>query len=213
MTQAIPTETEDAQQKVDRAIAQLRNGGFVIVFDDTTRENEGDLIIGAEHMTTAAMQTMLGLTSGVVCVSMPFHRTVDLGLHQMVEHNTGLHKTAFTISVDLKRQSTTGISAEERARTIRALANSSTVPDDLARPGHIFPLCANIGGVLARPGHTEASSELSLLAGLSGVTALCEIVRKDWSMARYDDLIELSKRLSYPLISVADLAAYLIAGR
>jgi 3,4-dihydroxy-2-butanone 4-phosphate synthase len=207
MTEATPS-TQEAPQDVARAVAQLRAGGFVIVFDSTTRENEGDLIIAAEYMTTKAMQTMLDLTSGVVCVSLPSQRAIELQLHQMVDNNTALHETAFTVSVDLKPGSTTGISAKERARTIRALAAPDTVPDDLARPGHVFPIRADAGGVLARPGHTEASSDLSTLAGLSGVTALCEIVLSDWSMARYGDLIEVSQRYSYPMLSVADLVSY-----
>jgi 3,4-dihydroxy-2-butanone 4-phosphate synthase len=195
-------------EQVERTLTAFAQGGFVIVVDDESRENEGDLMIAAEFMTTEAMRFMLDHTSGVVAVPMPDRRLRELDLPQMVEDNTGLHQTAFTISVDLKEGGTTGISAQERASTVRALADPHTRPDGLARPGHIFPLRAVPGGVLSRDGHTEAGTDLSLLCGLSGVTALCEIVRSDWSMARRDDLLILAEKEDLPTVSVRALQEY-----
>lgn len=192
---------------VGTAIEKFAKGGFVIVFDHESRENEGDLMIAAEHMDEAAMLFMLRHTCGVVCVAISEARAAELALPPMVELNTGLHDTAFTVSVD-HRDGTTGISAAERACTIRALASPATRPDDLARPGHIFPITAVEGGVLARDGHTEAGVDLSRLAGLSGVTAICEVVNRDYSMTRYGDLQVFGAEHQVPIISVADLAGY-----
>lgn len=197
-------------EQVELAIETFARGGFVIVFDDESRENEGDLMIAAEHVDEAAMRFLLDHTCGVVCVAMSDRRAAELALAQMVSPNTGLHDTAFTVSVD-HVTGTTGISAQERATTIRALADPATVPGDLARPGHIFPIRAVSGGVLERDGHTEAGVDLSLLAGLSGVSAICEVVRDDWSMARYEDLMALAEEYGLPLISVGDLTAYRLA--
>lgn len=198
-------------ERVEEAITGFGRGEFVIVFDDESRENEGDLMVAAEHTSHQAMTYLLGHTAGVVCAALPFERCAELGLPQMVTANSGLHGTAFTVSVDLRPGATTGIPAPERARTIRALADPGSQPGDLARPGHIFPLRAARGGVLERDGHTEAAVDLSRLAGLSGVTAICEVVRPDGTMARYDDLRELAAREGLALISVGDLIAYRMA--
>ncbi|MEY9931371.1 3,4-dihydroxy-2-butanone 4-phosphate synthase [Catenulispora sp. GP43] len=198
----------DRLQRVEQAIESFRRGGFVIVFDDESRENEGDLMVAAEHTDESAIRYLLDRTAGVVCAALPYERCAELDLPQMVEENTGLHDTAFTVSVDLIAGGTTGIPADERARTLQALADPASRPQDFARPGHIFPIRAARGGVLERDGHTEAAVDLSRLAGLSGVTTICEIVRPDWSMARLDHLHELAAREELPLISVGDLAAY-----
>jgi 3,4-dihydroxy-2-butanone 4-phosphate synthase len=198
-------------ERVEEAITGFGRGEFVIVFDDESRENEGDLMVAAEHTSHQAMTYLLGHTAGVVCAALPFGRCAELDLPQMVTANSGLHGTAFTVSVDLRPGATTGIPAPERARTIRALADPGSQPADLARPGHIFPLRAARGGVLERDGHTEAAVDLSRLAGLSGVTAICEVVRPDGTMARYDDLRELAAREGLALISVGDLIAYRMA--
>ncbi|MYS83947.1 3,4-dihydroxy-2-butanone-4-phosphate synthase [Embleya scabrispora] len=201
------TEVERLEQ-VTRAIEAFARVDFVIVFDDESRENEGDLMVAAEHTTEEAMRFILANTAGVVCVAMPDETLARLELPPMTTRNTGLHETAFTVSVDLKEGATTGISAAERARTIRALADPGTRPEDLGRPGHVFPIRAVPGGVLARDGHTEAGVDLSRLAGLSGATAMCEVVLADWSMARLGDLVALAEREELHLISVGDLAAY-----
>jgi 3,4-dihydroxy-2-butanone 4-phosphate synthase len=195
-------------ERVERAIADFARGAFVIVFDDESRENEGDLMVAAEHTDQQAMAYMLDHTAGVVCAAVPFDRCAELELPQMASANSGLHGTAFTVSADLRHGATTGIPAAERARTVQALADPATRPGDLARPGHVFPIRAARDGVLERDGHTEAAVDLSRLAGLSGVTAICEIVLADWSMARYHDLQELAETEGLSLISVGDLAAY-----
>ncbi|MCJ1676071.1 3,4-dihydroxy-2-butanone-4-phosphate synthase [Streptomyces sp. APSN-46.1] len=200
--------TTDRLQQVEQAIHAFSQGQFVVVFDDESRENEGDLMVAAEYTDEAAMRFMLDHTSGVVCAALPYERCEELDLPQMVAENSGLHGTAFTVSVDLVEGGTTGIPAAERARTLQALADQHARPGDFARPGHIFPVRAARGGVLERDGHTEAAVDLSRLAGLSGVTTMCEIVLADWSMARYADLRELAAREGLALISVGDLAAY-----
>lgn len=207
MAQATVTVT-DRIKTVEQAVEAFRSGGFVIVFDSESRENEGDLMIAAEHADERAMQFLLDHTCGVVCVAMSAELTARLSLGQMVSVNTALHETAFTVSVDLLEGTTTGISVHDRSLTIRALATPTTQPADLGRPGHIFPIRAARGGVLVRDGHTEAGVDLSLLAGLSGATAICEIVKPDWSMARLADLTELSTRYRLPMISVQDLVDY-----
>lgn len=209
---AVMQTTDDQRLRMtERAISAFAAGGFVIVFDDESRENEGDLMIAAEHTDEAALRRMLDHTSGVVCVAVPDERLAQLRLPQMVHVNTGLHETAFTVSVDLVHGTTTGISVQDRSRTIRALADPATDPADLGRPGHVFPVRAATGGVLSRDGHTEAAMDLSILAGLSGVTTMCEIVKPDWSMARYSDLSRMAERENIPLISVGDVRAYRMA--
>ncbi|MFC5905855.1 3,4-dihydroxy-2-butanone-4-phosphate synthase [Streptacidiphilus monticola] len=207
MTTAQPTRTERLES-VERAIEAFRSGGFVIVFDDESRENEGDLMVAAEFTDERAIRCMLDHTSGVVCAALPYERCAELHLPQMAEDNSGLHGTAFTVSVDLIAQGTTGIPADERARTLQALADPLAQPADFGRPGHIFPVRAAVGGVLERDGHTEAAVDLSRMAGLSGVTTMCEVVRPDWGMARLDDLREFADREGLPLLSVGELAAY-----
>lgn len=206
-----PDQGAGQMERVERAVADFARGAFVIVFDDESRENEGDLMVAAEHADQQALVYLLDHTAGVVCAALPPGRCAELDLPQMVAANSGLHETAFTVSVDLRPGATTGIPAAERARTIQALADPATRPADLARPGHVFPIRAAGGGVLERDGHTEAAVDLSRLAGLSGVTAICEIVMADWSMARYQDLAELAAAEGLSLISVGDLVAYRVA--
>ena len=208
MAQATIGIAEKSPPSVEKAIHRFREGGFVVVFDSESRENEGDLMVAAEYADERAVRFLLDHTCGVVCVALPPNLTERLELGQMIHPNTGLHDTAFTVSVDLVEGTTTGISVHDRSLTIRALAANETRPEDLARPGHIFPIRAKSGGVLARDGHTEAGVDLSLLAGLSGATAICEVVMPDWSMARLRDLIDLSERFDLPVISVQDLADY-----
>ncbi|MFD7454219.1 3,4-dihydroxy-2-butanone-4-phosphate synthase [Kitasatospora sp. NPDC059827] len=207
MATTLPTPTDRLQQ-ARRAIEAFRRGAFVVVFDDESRENEGDLMVAAEYTDEAAMRYLLDHSSGVVCAAVPYERCDELGLPQMTDDNRGLHGTAFTVSVDLITGGTTGIPVDERARTVQALADPAAKADHFARPGHIFPVRAARGGVLERDGHTEAAVDLSRLAGLSGVTTMCEVVRPDWTMARLDDLRDLAERDSLVLISVGDLVAY-----
>ncbi|QWF72352.1 bifunctional 3,4-dihydroxy-2-butanone-4-phosphate synthase/GTP cyclohydrolase II [Methylomonas paludis] len=193
---------------VESAILAIRNGDFVVVADDAQRENEGDLIIAAEKMTPEKMAFLVRYSSGVVCVSLPAARIDALGLEPMVARNTDPHGTAFTVSVDLNKGTSTGISAADRSATIRALANLNTTAADFARPGHVFPLRAREHGVLARPGHTEAAGDLARLAGLYPAGVLCEIVNDDGTMTRGEALRAFAEQHQLPFIQIADLIAY-----
>jgi len=193
---------------IAEAVEAFREGRFVVVVDDADRENEGDLIVAAEKVTPEHIAFMVRHTSGLICVPMTAARLDELRLPLMVVENTDSHHTAFTVSVDFRPGTTTGISAADRAATIRALIDPATRPDDLARPGHVFPLRAHAGGVLRRAGHTEASVDLAKLAGLSPAGVLCEIVNDDGSMARLPELQAFAERHGVPIISIADLIAH-----
>jgi 3,4-dihydroxy 2-butanone 4-phosphate synthase/GTP cyclohydrolase II len=193
---------------IPEAIEDIRAGKFVIVVDDEDRENEGDLIIAAQRITPEAVNFLATRGRGLVCACMPLDRIEALQLHPMVEHNTAKHGTRFTVSVDAVHGTTTGISAYDRAVTIKALVNPGTKPEDLARPGHIFPIRAARGGVLARAGHTEASVDLARLAGLQPVAVLCEIMADDGSMARVPQLYEMARQFNLKLINIGDLIEY-----
>lgn len=201
-------EKNQAFDTVVSAIQAIANGEFVIVVDDTDRENEGDLIIAAEKITTEKMAFLVKHSSGLVCVGMPALRLQALDLPQMVTHNADPFRTAFTVSVDYKYGTTSGISAADRALTLRKLADTSSHAEDFHRPGHIFPLRARRGGVLERPGHTEAAHDLAAMAGLQPVGVLCEIVNDDGSMARRPDLFKFAQVHGLKIITIADMKAY-----
>jgi 3,4-dihydroxy 2-butanone 4-phosphate synthase/GTP cyclohydrolase II len=192
---------------VQRAVATLAEGGMVVVVDDHDREDEGDLVVAAELMTTEHMAFLVRHTTGIVCASMPPGRCAELLLPQMVADNTDAHRTAFTVTVD-HISTGTGVSAEDRARTVRALADGATAPGEFRRPGHIFPLQAREGGVLVRAGHTEASVDLVSMAGLSGVGVIGEIVADDGSMRRGSDLMDFAAQHDLPVLAIADLVRY-----
>lgn len=182
---------------------------MVIVVDDEDRENEGDFIIAAQHVTPEAINFMSKHGRGLICVALTEQRCEDLELDMMVTRNTDPHKTAFTISVDLLgRGCTTGISAHDRSKTVQALVDSSIMPSDFARPGHIFPLKAKNGGVLRRTGHTEAAVDLARLAGLEPAGAIVEIMNDDGTMARLPQLMEIADKFNMKIISIKDLIAY-----
>jgi 3,4-dihydroxy 2-butanone 4-phosphate synthase / GTP cyclohydrolase II len=193
---------------IEDAIAEVGAGRMVVVVDDADRENEGDLIIAAEKVTPAAIAFMVRHTSGVICMPVVGERLDDLRLPLMVTDATDVRRTAFTISVDVRRGTTTGISAADRAATIKAMIDPETRPEDLARPGHVFPLRYHEGGVLKRAGHTEAAVDLARLAGLYPAGALCEVVNEDGSMARLPDLRRFGAEHGLKLVSIADLIAY-----
>jgi len=190
---------------VERAVAALAAGGFVLVVDDEERENEGDLILPAETATREQIAFMVRHTSGVICVPLERSRLDQLGLPLMVLHNTEPFKTAFTVSVDLISGTTTGISAADRAATIRALADGRSVAADFARPGHVFPLRYTPGGVLVRPGHTEAAIDLCRLAGRVPAAVLCELVEDDGTMMRGHRLVEFAVAHDIPILAIGDL--------
>ncbi|MBA2528751.1 MAG: bifunctional 3,4-dihydroxy-2-butanone-4-phosphate synthase/GTP cyclohydrolase II [Euzebyales bacterium] len=193
---------------IEDATAAIARGEIVVVVDDADRENEGDLIMAAEKVTPEAVAFFVRHTSGVIVMSMTGERLDELDIPLMVPANTEAHRTAFTVSVDARRGTTTGISARDRATTIRALVDPATRPSDLARPGHIFPLRYTEGGVLRRAGHTEAGVDLARLAGLAPAGVLCEVVNDDGSMARLPDLQRFAEDHGLLLVSIADLIAY-----
>jgi 3,4-dihydroxy 2-butanone 4-phosphate synthase/GTP cyclohydrolase II len=190
---------------IDEAVAAIARGEIVVVVDDEDRENEGDLIMAAEFATAERIAFIVNHSSGVICASITDERADELELPLMVAQNTEAMRTAFTVTVDYVHGTTTGISASDRALTIRSLADGTTTAADYARPGHIFPLRARPGGVLKRAGHTEAAVDLATLAGLKPAGVLCEVVKPDGSMARVPDLIEFSRTHGLVLVSIADL--------
>lgn len=194
---------------IEEAIEDLKNGKVIIVVDDANRENEGDFITTAENSSPEIVNFMATHGRGLICVALTEERCNELQLPLMVKQNTSSHETQFTISVDLiGHGTTTGISASDRSKTIRALIDPEIKPEDLGRPGHIFPLRAKKGGVLRRTGHTEATVDLARLAGAAPAGTLVEIMNEDGTMARLPDLIQIAKKLKLSIISIEDLIAY-----
>lgn len=194
---------------IEEAIEDIRQGKIIIVVDDEDRENEGDFIAAAEKVTPEMINFMATHGRGLICAPLTQKRCKELDLHPMVTNNTVLHQTAFTVSVDLIGHGcTTGISAHDRSKTIEFLVKEDTKPEDLGRPGHIFPLIAKEGGVLRRTGHTEAAVDLARLAGFSPAGILVEILNEDGSMARLPQLVEVAEKFDMKLISIEDLVAY-----
>ncbi|MBI2426687.1 MAG: bifunctional 3,4-dihydroxy-2-butanone-4-phosphate synthase/GTP cyclohydrolase II [Candidatus Kerfeldbacteria bacterium] len=186
-------------------IEEIRAGRMVVLMDDETRENEGDLVMAAEKVTAEAINFMATFGRGLICVPMTEKRLDELGLDQMTDINTEAHETAFTVSVDAKHETTTGISAHDRATTIKTMLAPETKPEDLARPGHVFPLRALEGGVLRRVGHTEASVDLARLAGLQPAGVICEIMSHDGTMARLPELLDFAAVHNLKIGTIKDL--------
>ncbi|MCB0714895.1 MAG: bifunctional 3,4-dihydroxy-2-butanone-4-phosphate synthase/GTP cyclohydrolase II [Chitinophagaceae bacterium] len=196
---------------IESAIADIKAGKLVIVVDDEDRENEGDFVTAISNVTPELINFMSKNGRGLICAALPEKRCDELGLELMVNNNTALHETAFTVSVDLLGHGcTTGISAQDRAKTLQALIQKNTNPADLGRPGHIFPLRAKNGGVLRRAGHTEASVDLARLAGLEPGGVLVEIMNDDGSMARLPELMAIAEKYEFKIISIKDLIEYRI---
>ena len=193
---------------VEQAIADIRAGKIVLVVDDEDRENEGDMVLGAECVTPEHVNFLSKQARGLVCVACAASRLDELHLGPMAPENTSLHNTSFTVSVDYRHGTTTGISAADRAETIRAFARADVRADDFARPGHVFPLRAVGGGVLRRAGHTEAAVDLARLAGLYPAGVVCEVMDEDGSMARVPRLRQIAAQFRMTMISVKDLIAY-----
>ncbi|MFD2540775.1 3,4-dihydroxy-2-butanone-4-phosphate synthase [Lacinutrix gracilariae] len=209
------TPTEESNKKeytldtIEAAIADIKNGKVIIVVDDEDRENEGDFIAAAEKVTPEMINFMATHGRGLICAPLTEDRCEELDLNLMVQNNTVLHHTPFTVSVDLIGHGcTTGISVHDRAKTIASLVKEDTKPHDLGRPGHIFPLRAKNGGVLRRTGHTEASVDLARLAGLKPAGILVEILNEDGTMARLPQLVKVAKKFDLKIISIEDLVAY-----
>lgn len=194
---------------IDEAIEDFKKGNFIVVVDDEDRENEGDLIIAAEAVTPEKVNFMETYARGLICAPITHERCDELDLPMMVTNNTSSHATPFTVSVDLLTNGcTTGISAFDRSQTLQALANKDTKPEDLGRPGHIFPLRARDKGVLSRIGHTEAAIDFARLAGMYPAAALIEVKKEDGEMARLPELVEFAKEHNLKIVSIADLVKY-----
>jgi 3,4-dihydroxy 2-butanone 4-phosphate synthase/GTP cyclohydrolase II len=202
-------KTASMLDSIESAIEDIRKGKMIIVVDDEDRENEGDFITAARNVTPEMINFMAKYGRGLICAPLSEDRCDELGLELMVNNNTALHETAFTVSVDLLGHGcTTGISAHDRAKTIQALIGPATLPSDLGRPGHIFPLRAKRGGVLRRTGHTEATIDLARLAGFEPAGVLVEIMNEDGSMARLPELEVIAKEFDMKLVSIKDLIEY-----
>jgi len=199
------SESRSPFASIERAVDELRAGRFVVVVDDEDRENEGDLVLPAEKVTPEAINFMAREGRGLICVALTGERCDALGLPPMVEDNTSSFGTAFTVSIEARGRTTTGISAADRANTVLAAIDPKTKPGDLLRPGHMFPLRAQSGGVLKRAGQTEASVDLARIAGLDPSGVLCEIMNEDGTMARVPDLVKFCTRHGLALVTVADL--------
>lgn len=197
-----------AHHRVLDAIDSMRRGRPVVVTDHASRENEGDLILAADHVTPEWIAFMMDQCRGLICVPMPADRAAKLDLPPMVRHNTEPHRTAFTVSVDASAGVTTGISAGDRARTVEVLTSPSSAPSDLVRPGHVFPLVAAPGGVRQRAGHTEAAVDLAWLAGLSPLGVIVEIAGADGEMLRGEDLEDFSRTHDFVQVSIDELIEY-----
>lgn len=198
--------------RIEDALEAIRQGKAIIVVDDENRENEGDFICAARHATPEMVNFMSKQGRGLICVALTEQRCDELDLHMMVNQNTSSHETAFTVSIDLLGFGcTSGISAHDRSKTLLALVDSTMQPSNFARPGHIFPLKAKNGGVLRRAGHTEAAADLARLAGFEPAGVLVEIMNEDGSMARLPELLELSEREGFVIISIEDLIKYRLA--
>ena len=201
--------TEDRRTAtVEEALEAVRAGRMIIIVDDEDRENEGDLMVAAEKATPDIINFMAREARGLICLPLTGERLQELSLPLMVSENTARFQTAFTVSVDAKEGVTTGISAHDRARTVLAAVDPRTKPEDLARPGHVFPLQAKEGGVLTRAGQTEASVDLARMAGLYPAGVICEIMDEDGTMARRPQLEEFSRRFGIPILTIADLIRY-----
>ncbi|MHB9095606.1 MAG: 3,4-dihydroxy-2-butanone-4-phosphate synthase, partial [Eubacteriales bacterium] len=193
---------------LEEAIEEIRQGRMVVVVDDEDRENEGDLVMAAEKVTPEAVNFMATHGRGLICTPLTADRCRELDLPAMVNNNTDSQETAFTVSVDAKGKTTTGISAHERAVTVLTLLDPQTKPFDLARPGHIFPLRAKEGGVLRRAGHTEAAIDFATLAGLYPAGVICEIMKEDGTMARVPELLDFAGKHGLKIVTIADLINY-----
>ncbi len=194
--------------RIEDALSAMREGRPVILMDDADREDEADLIVAAERLTVPAMALLIRECSGIVCLCLTADAVQRLELPPMVERNESRFSTAFTVSIEARRGVTTGVSAADRVTTVRAATAEDAAPGDLARPGHVFPLCANPDGVLGRAGHTEGAVDLARLAGLKPAAVLCELMNPDGTMARGDDIRRFAEAHDFPVVTIDDLIRY-----
>lgn len=198
----------NGRERVERAMEALRAGKGILLVDDESRENEGDLIFAASRMSVEDMALMIRACSGIVCLCLTADKARSLGLSPMVEHNTSRYGTNFTVSIEAARGVTTGVSAYDRLKTIRTAVADDCKPTDLARPGHVFPLVARAGGVLERDGHTEGSVDLVTLAELPPYAVLCELTNADGTMARLPEVVSFAEAHGFSVVAVCDIKEY-----
>ncbi|MBM7854733.1 3,4-dihydroxy 2-butanone 4-phosphate synthase [Desulfohalotomaculum tongense] len=208
MNQNLLTRFGNSFERVENALHALRSGQGVLVTDDEQRENEGDLIFAAESITEAQMAMLIRECSGIVCLCLTSEKVRSLALPMMVENNSSRFKTAFTVSIEAAKGVTTGVSAADRVTTVRTAIADDAKPQDLHRPGHVFPLRARPGGVLERQGHTEATVDLMRLAGLKPYGVLCELTNPDGTMARLPEIVAFAEKHSIPVLTIEDLVKY-----
>ncbi|MCG9698097.1 3,4-dihydroxy-2-butanone-4-phosphate synthase [Shewanella sp. Isolate11] len=208
MNQSLLSPFGDAITRVENALAALQAGQGVLVVDDEDRENEGDLIYSAEHLTNEQMALLIRECSGIVCLCLADDKVKQLQLPPMVEDNSSQYGTAFTVSIEAKVGVTTGVSAADRVTTIKAAIADNAQPSDLARPGHVYPLRAQPGGVLTRRGHTEGTIDLMQLAGLKAAGVLCEVTNVDGTMARLPEIIAFGEKHNMPVLTIEDIVVY-----
>jgi len=208
MREELREEEASPFDSIEEAIEDIREGKIIIVVDDKDRENEGDFLMAAERVTPEAVNFMAKNGRGLICMPCIGERLDELNIHPMVSNNTSTHETAFTVSIGAKGKITTGISAHDRAVTIQAVLDPATRPEDISRPGHVFPLRARDGGVLRRAGHTEAAVDLARLAGLFPAGVICEIMNDDGTMARVPQLAEIKRRFGLKLVTIEELIRY-----
>jgi 3,4-dihydroxy 2-butanone 4-phosphate synthase len=208
MNQTLLTRFGNSFERVEQALSALQNGQGVLVTDDEDRENEGDLIFAAQSLTEAQMAMLIRECSGIVCLCLTDEKVRALNLPMMVESNSSRFGTAFTVSIEAAKGVTTGVSAKDRVTTIKAAIGDNAMPEDLSRPGHIFPLRARPGGVLERAGHTEATIDLMSLAGLKTCGVLCELTNPDGTMARLPQIVAFAEKHTMPVLTVEDLIEY-----
>lgn len=208
MNQNLLTQFGTPIERTEKAIEAFKNGKGVIVVDDENRENEGDIIFAAEHLTVEQTAQLIRDCSGIVCLCMPESKLKELNLPMMVEHNTSAYGTGFTVTIEAAAGVTTGVSAADRTTTIKTAIAKGAKPSDLNRPGHVFPLRAMDGGVLVRDGHTEASVDIARLAGLGPYGVLCEITNPDGTMTRLPDLVRYAKKHVMTIVSINDIIEY-----
>ncbi|QBF82838.1 3,4-dihydroxy-2-butanone-4-phosphate synthase [Shewanella maritima] len=198
----------DPIERVEKALAALKQGNGVLLLDDEDRENEGDIIYSAEHLTAKQMALMIRECSGIVCLCLTDEQASKLELPPMVENNNSANQTAFTVSIEAKVGVTTGVSAADRVTTIKTAINPDAKPTDLARPGHVFPLRARKGGVMTRRGHTEGTVDLMQMAGLQPAGVLCELTNEDGTMAKTPEIIEFGLKHNMPVLTIEDMVLY-----
>lgn len=211
MSQLLTSHFGSPFERVENALTALQSGHGVLLVDDEDRENEGDLIYSTDHLTTAQMALMIRECSGIVCLCLEESKIKQLQLPPMVEDNTCVNKTAFTVSIEAKTGVTTGVSAADRVRTIKVASNPECTADQLCRPGHVFPLKASAGGVFTRRGHTEGTIDLMKLAGLAPSGILCELTNEDGSMAKLPEIVDFAQKHSMVVLSIEDIVQYRLA--